>query len=98
MDKKLNEPAELMLRLFDGYDKRHIQMRGNMAADDKGKVNGKPQTVAGPLTLELIARHIAGGQPVGVAPVRTDSTCVWGVLDLDWYDMPEDDVLVSTAA
>ncbi|SFN49904.1 hypothetical protein SAMN04487859_103241 [Roseovarius lutimaris] len=93
MDNKLNEPAELMLRLFEGYDKRHIQMRGNMAADDKGKVNGKPQTVAGPLTLELIDRHIAGGQPVGVAPVRADSTCVWGVLDLDWYDMPEDNVL-----
>ncbi|GAA6192891.1 DUF5906 domain-containing protein [Phaeobacter sp. NW0010-22] len=97
MDNKLNEPAELMLRLFEGYDKRHIQMRGNMAADDKGKVNGKPQTVAGPLTLELVGQHIAGGRPVGIAPVRADSTCLWGVLDVDWYDMPEDDVMALRA-
>ena len=92
MDKNLNEPAALMLRLFDGYEKRHIEMRGEMVADDKGKVNGKAQTVAGPLTVERIAQHIEGGQPVGVAPVRADSTCLWGVLDVDWYDMPEDDV------
>ncbi|WP_099827142.1 DUF5906 domain-containing protein [Oceaniglobus indicus] len=92
MDNNLNESADLMLRLFDGYEKRHIEMRGEMVADDKGKVNGKPQTVAGPLTADLVAQHVTGGHPVGVAPVRADSTCLWGVLDVDWYDMPEDDV------
>lgn len=24
--------------------------------------------------------------------MRSDSTCSWGVLDIDWYDMPEDDI------
>ncbi len=92
MDKHLNESAGIMLRLFDGYEKRHIEMGGELAANDKGKVNGKTQTVSGPLTTQLVARHIAGEKPVGVAPVRVDSTCTWGVLDVDCYDMPEDDV------
>jgi len=87
------QPAELMLRLFDGYERRHIIMRGDMVADDKGKVNGNTATIDGPLSVESVARHIDGGQPVGVAPVRADSTCRWGVLDVDWYDMPEDDVV-----
>ena len=30
---------------------------------------------------------IAGDVPVGIAPVRADSTCSWGVLDVDWYNM-----------
>lgn len=85
--------AKLMLRLFDGYEHRQITMGGEMVANDKGEVNGITTTVKGPLTTDLIDRHLTGGQPVGVAPVRSDSTCTWGVLDLDWYDMPEDEVM-----
>lgn len=82
-----------MLRMFDGYEPRHIELHGDMTTDDKGKVNGKPKTVKRPLTEEQVARHIEGGLPVGIAPVKSDSTCMWGVLDVDWYDMPEDDVM-----
>jgi hypothetical protein len=93
MDNDINKSAELMLHLFDGYRKRHIAMRGDMVANDKGKVNGNTSTIKSPLTVDLVERHIQGKHPVGIAPVREDSTCVWGVLDLDWYDMPEDEVM-----
>jgi Family of unknown function (DUF5906) len=82
-----------MLRLFDGYEKRHIELHGQTTTDKKGKVNGRPITAETPLSVDVIARHIDGGMPVGVAPVKADSTCSWGVLDVDWYDMPEDDVI-----
>lgn len=85
--------AELMMRLFAGYDKRHIQLRGTTETNTKGKVNGKTVTIDEPLNASLVANHIDGSTPVGVAPVRADSTCSWGVLDIDWYDMPEDEVL-----
>lgn len=93
MEMENKKAAEALLRLFDGYEKRHIELHGQTTTDKKGKVNGRPITVDTPLSVDLVARHIDGGMPVGVAPVKADSTCSWGVLDVDWYDMPEDDVV-----
>lgn len=88
-----NETAAVFLRLWDGYEKRHIELNAKgVAKDAKGKVTAKVQTVEGPITAELAVAHIAGEASIGVAPVKADSTCAWGVLDVDWYDMPEDDV------
>lgn len=88
-----NETAAAFLRLWDGYEKRHIELNAKgVAKDAKGKVTAKVQTVEGPITAELAVAHIAGEASIGVAPVKADSTCAWGVLDVDWYDMPEDDV------
>lgn len=88
-----NEIGAAFLGLWDGYEKRHIELSAqDVTKDAKGKVSTKVVTVAGPLTLELAAAHVAGEASIGVAPVKADSTCSWGVLDVDWYDMPEDDV------
>lgn len=88
-----NETAAAFLRLWDGYEKRHIELNAKgVAKDAKGKVTAKVQTVEGPITAELAVAHIAGEASIGVAPVKANSTCAWGVLDVDWYDMPEDDV------
>lgn len=82
--------GELFCRLFDGYEKRHLEIKSTGDKSKEGKLN--TQTVDGPITRELAAAHLNGGMPIGVAPVCSDSTCMFGVLDVDWYDMPEDDV------
>jgi len=89
----MDKETELFLSLWSGYEKRHIELSGKPAKDDKGKVTtAKTDTVKGPLTEELVAAHLKGDASIGVAPVRLDSTCLWGALDIDWYDMPEDEV------
>lgn len=89
----MDKNVELFLSLWPGYEKRHIELTGRPLKDGKGKVTtAKTQTVPGPLSEELVAAHLNGDASIGVAPVRADSTCLWGVLDIDWYDMPEDEV------
>ncbi len=89
-----NETAAAFLRLWDGYEKRHIELNAKGAEkDESGKVKPKVMTVEGPLTPELAWAHLEGKRSIGVAPVKADSTCSWGVLDIDWPDMPEDVVM-----
>lgn len=93
MESKI-EPADLMLRLFGGNEERHIitDLR-NAAKNDAGKLEGSTRKVDGPLTVDKLAAHLeTANQTFGVSPMRADSTCSWGVLDIDWYDMPEDDI------
>ncbi len=87
------EITGLFLRLWDGYEQRHIELVDtNLSKEDSGKVKVKTVTVEGPLTPELAWAHLDGKASIGVAPVKADSTCRFGVLDIDWYDMPEDEV------
>lgn len=95
MDNNQKEIAAAFLRLWDGYENRHIELNLTGAEkDENGKVKPKVMTVGGPLTPELAWDHVSGKRSVGVAPVKADSTCSWGVLDIDWPDMPEDDVML----
>jgi len=93
MDKINTDITEAFLRLWDGYEKRHLELSAKgVTKDDKGKVNAKATTTEGPITPELVWAHLSAEASIGVAPVKADSTCLWGVLDIDWCDMPEDDV------
>ena len=93
MDELNEEITGLFLRLWDGYEQRHIELDGtNRSKEESGKVKVKTVTVEGPLTPELAWAHLNGKASIGVAPVKADSTCRFGVLDIDWYDMPEDEV------
>lgn len=86
--------SDLMLRLFDGNAERHIttDLR-NAAKNDAGKLEGATRKVDGALTVDKLAAHLeTANKTFGVSPMRADSTCSWGVLDIDWYDMPEEDV------
>lgn len=94
MDKIEKENAELFLRLWDGNAERHIITDARGAKKNgSGKIGAATQKRDGPLTLELAQAHLSGGGvSIGVSPVRDDSTCTFGVLDIDWYDMPEVEV------
>lgn len=95
MDEQQHDLASKFLALWGGYENRHIELSPlGVTRDDKRKVHAKVQTVDGPVSLEAALAHLTHeGPSVGIAPVRADSTCSWGVLDIDWQEMPEDDVL-----
>jgi len=86
------DQQKTFLRLFEGNQDRHLLLFGKSSKGQKGKVETKARLDDGPLTAEMARAHIAGDMSIGVSPVRADSTCLFGVLDIDWYDMPEDDV------
>lgn len=39
-----------------------------------------------PPTLAMWKQHLAGKRPLGIIPIRQDSTCSWGSIDVDEYD------------
>ena len=94
MDEQTKENAALFLKLWSGNEDRHIttDLR-NAKKNQAGKVVGATRKVNGPLTSEMAAAHLeSASRTFGVSPMLSDSTCSWGVLDIDWYDMPEEEV------
>lgn len=70
MNEQFKETVDTFLKVFDGYENRHLQLHGKAQKNDKGKVTtAKPVTVEGPITPDLVAQHIKGEASVGVAPV-----------------------------
>lgn len=58
----------------------------------KGKLEGEAITRHSPVTAALWARHLRGDKSfgLGIVPIRDDSTCSWGAIDVDVYplDLP----------
>lgn len=85
---------EQFLNIFDGYQGRHLVTReAGATKNDRGKLEARSQTVQGPLTAEMALEHLRGRVAYGIAPIREDGTCMFGVLDVDVYDMDPADVL-----
>jgi len=51
------------------------------------KVQGRGQTIKGPVTADLWRQHLQGEIQLGIVPIRLDGTCWWGAIDIDVYDM-----------
>lgn len=52
---------------------------------EDGKVKGKAVTVREPVTEELWQQHLDGKIGIGISPLRDDSTCYFGAIDVDVY-------------
>jgi len=75
--------------LFRGLECAH----GTYSREERG-ANGVKQeikktarTLREPVTLEMWEQHLAGTRPLGVIPIREDSTCLWAAIDVDKYDI-----------
>lgn len=51
------------------------------------EIKATARTVRQPVTREVWLAHVAGLEPLGIIPIRDDNTCVWGVVDVDSYDV-----------
>lgn len=82
--------AQRIMDLFSGFEGQHgthgtpYLEPGN---DLKWQIKKVARTKREPITLELWSKHLEGKYPLGVVPIRKDSTCVWGSIDIDQYDI-----------
>jgi hypothetical protein len=68
--------------LFDGLDRTYGKYEiDHDLSSRQEKVQGKAVTVRGAVTIDLFAKHLEG------VPIREDSTCAFGALDIDEYDI-----------
>jgi hypothetical protein len=86
----MTELATLVPRfmtLFAGLERAHGVYHPAKKTVAGEKVKGKALTRQEPVTAELWRKHLAGEQGLGVVPIREDGTVVWGVIDVDVYDL-----------
>jgi hypothetical protein len=80
--------AERFMNLFAGMKEAHgcYILKGETPVPGK-KNKGTGITKRSPLTLGLWEKHLSGDSMLGVIPIRSDNTCLWGAIDIDIYDM-----------
>lgn len=78
-----------MMALFDGY-KSASGTHGEPNRDANGikwSIKKTAKTVSMPVTAELWMKHLSGERPLGVVPIRSDDSCIWGSVDVDKYNI-----------
>lgn len=83
--------AQRMMSLFAGHECAH-GTHGEPLLDVGGlkwEIKTTARTLREPVTLEMWEDHLAGRRPLGVVPIRQDSTCLWGSIDDDRYDVDQ---------
>ena len=82
-------PAERMLALFRGFEGAHGThgSTGTRSAGIKQEIKKSARTIREPVTEKLWQDHLDGERALGVIPIRADSGCFWGVIDVDDYEV-----------
>lgn len=77
-----------MMALFAGNSSAHGTHGEPDHDPEKGKwvIKRTARTLAEPVTEELWLQHLTGERPLGIVPIREDSTCLWGSIDIDDYE------------
>jgi hypothetical protein len=75
--------ARRMATLFDGLKRAYGTYR--ITGVDGSKQVGEAVTVTGEVTDQLWLDHLAGKNGIGVVPIRDDSSCRFGAIDVDKY-------------
>lgn len=73
--------------LFAGCERAHGSY-GELSLDQgrsDGKIKGRAVTKREPVTYQLWEQHLGGKYGIGIIPIRDDSTCVFGAIDVDVY-------------
>jgi hypothetical protein len=82
-----SETARRLSGLFAGHDAWHGThgVPEWDAEKSKWKIKSTACTLPGAATEHLWRAHLDGRHPLGVMPIRRDSTCSWGSIDVDDY-------------
>ena len=93
--------AQRFMALFAGLGRAHgtYLIGAGTRSDAKGKVKGQAITRQEPVTEALWAAHLAGeGAGLGIVPIREDSTCHFGAIDIDDYSISLPEIEAKVAA
>ncbi len=85
----MSSPAQRIMALFAGFEGQH-GTHGEPDLDPNGvkwSIKRTARTIKKVITVEMWQQHLDGARPLGVVPIRTDSTCVFGSIDVDQYDL-----------
>lgn len=73
--------------LFRGYDRAHGRYDIRRVSE-RGKQEGRANTIREPATEAIWNAHLAGTGPgVGIIPLLGDNTVVWAAIDIDLYNL-----------
>ena len=79
------DKVEKFKSIFNGLDRAYGQYKSE-GPKANGKIGGKAFILKEPVTDKLWADHLEGKDPsLGIIPIRDDSTCSWGCIDVDTY-------------
>ena len=83
-----NLATDVFRKLFDGWPKDHLSFNPGPVSS-RGKREGKYSTINRTLNDHDFALHMKGDASIGVSPLREDSTCLFGAIDIDLYPVDE---------
>jgi hypothetical protein len=96
----IKELAVRFHALFAGMERAHGSYQNidwDQARAD-GKYTGNATTKREPITDALWEQHLSGKYGLGVIPIRDDSTCLFGAIDIDVYADLDPGRIASTVA
>ena len=74
--------------IFKGLEVAYGTYKIESNNTDEGKKSGKAVVIRKPPTDELWDKHLQGVEPsLGIIPIRSDNSCVWGCIDIDQYPL-----------
>lgn len=89
MAKKPTDVVTRLAALFAGYEAAH-GTHGMPERDINGlkwSIKKTAKTLATAATPEMWEEHVKGKRPLGIVPIRSDNTCLWGSIDVDKYNL-----------
>jgi len=83
----MEERAKKFKSIFYGLDRAYGQYKSDGQLVN-GKASGQAFIKKAPVTDQLWIDHIEGKDPsLGIIPIRDDSKCIWGCIDIDTYPL-----------
>ena len=83
--------AQRMLAAFEGSKVAHGTTKVGKVGRN-GKAEADSRIVREPLTQKIMQGHIYGEQGIGAIPINEDNKCRWGALDIDIYDLDQNEL------
>ncbi len=83
----MEERVKKFKSIFYGLDRAYGQYKSDGQLVN-GKAGGQAFIKKAPVTDQLWIDHIEGKDPsLGIIPIRDDSKCIWGCIDIDTYPL-----------
>ena len=83
----MEERVKKFKSIFYGLDRAYGQYKSDGQLVN-GKASGQAFIKKAPVTDQLWIDHIEGKDPsLGIIPIRDDSKCIWGCIDIDTYPL-----------
>ena len=82
--------------IFEGLKIAYGQYQKGERSENGSKQKGKAFIVRKNVSDDLWENHLQGkGPALGIIPIREDSTCRWGCIDIDSYNLDHSSLIQS---